>query len=380
MNQESPLAAWIATVLCASSLPLCAYPPLAIWREQRRKAKKSRNTTSTRFSIALWMIVCASHIVLITFSAVTATEIVCGNGSRTDFGWTAGHYSCMRRRIENILDLLEYCTVPFYPLTILSISLQLRPNQRTRHFLKIMYRYFAGGIGILTLILLFAAVADGVLTWTHDLKYIVLAELADSIFDAVFTVWFAALITCAMCSLVLAVRLIPYIEPTKQRPRLNTSTPILSWIRAGSVRSQSSDHHQATTSSQSSLGPPLHSPQQAGGANGDRKVPAASPTVGAVHQPSAASTTVHKCVLKLKVLVVLIALVLAGDVAMVAMGDSVPRVLMTVLGWLSCRIVSVSLFAAVNQIKRAVIAKRRVPNPAVGSLATNSEWNGSNIK
>ncbi|ORZ30797.1 hypothetical protein BCR44DRAFT_42528 [Catenaria anguillulae PL171] len=216
-----------------------------------------------------------------------------------------------------------------------------------------------------------------------------MAQLGDYLYHRVFDLWALSLILCATCSLVCAIRIIPFLDLRHAKQSTTNATSSVPFSR---FRTLATAHLSNTSSASKSLLPTLsgsHLGQHASSSSSSASqhmsaLGGESPITPTPAAPAASTTSsdgraraVQTCVRQLKMLLLVIALVLAGDVILVLV-ITLPDVLFTVLGWLSCRVVSVSLFAAVNLIRKTVIAKRKVPNPAMGSLAT--DWQGATTR
>ncbi|ORZ29898.1 hypothetical protein BCR44DRAFT_1443897 [Catenaria anguillulae PL171] len=83
----------------------------------------------------------------------------------------------------------------------------------------------------------------------------------------------------------------------------------------------------------------------------------------------------RSCIWRLWACLMVILTLVVGNIVMVFGNKRIAQIVYTTVGWISCHLISVALFAATRLIKTTVLTRRLVPQSVAGTLA-QSEWGG----
>ncbi|ORZ30790.1 hypothetical protein BCR44DRAFT_1443839 [Catenaria anguillulae PL171] len=329
---HSPSAAWASAALCFTTLPVCVYPIVVTARERSQLHNEGKHTSrlvphlSNTFTLVFWLSIAACHVGLLVYSILAANETSedCADGVPPDRGWATGVRNCFKGRFVTVIDLAEVILVAVYPITLLKVYIEIHSssNAMTKLRRKLTRRAF-------TVIVCAVAMLTGSLLFT-------------TVMD----------------------RLRLYIQPSAMSPTLRAVHEWgLEWQATSfSVWFAVLGREQLGISSTSTF-----------------KIFSTSsvPVLTGPGTPSAtaAAARLRGCIRRLWIILLVVAIVLVVNIAIVGMTYvySIGHVTTCVSGWVSTHIITMAFFSAKRLVREAVIARRQLPSEVgVGTVVT--EW------
>ncbi|ORZ30788.1 hypothetical protein BCR44DRAFT_55168 [Catenaria anguillulae PL171] len=188
-----------------------------------------------------------------------------------------------------------------------------------------------------------------------------------------FQAWFLTLVVTGVASLALTIRLIPWLQKREDSSASRESRD--RGIANGSATSRASGVTLLAPLNDPSGSPSKHHQSTASFKSMDWLQSTARHLRARTKSEARSATRarLHACLRRLRVCLALILLVLGWNVVMV-FTRPFPTVLHVTIGWVSCRMISVLLFAATREIRLAVVTRRQIPNTEAGTLAATGEW------
>ncbi|ORZ30796.1 hypothetical protein BCR44DRAFT_95480 [Catenaria anguillulae PL171] len=367
----TPIPAWVAAALTLLTLPMSAYPFLVSVKLKMIKSKSNEAASGggARLLVfppslqrGVWALAIVAHLGLTLFAIVTALEAEC-LGRPTDYGYAELDSPCPKHQIRRFFTLLEVIISPVYPTAIFLLYNSLNPTLSRKIWKRMLSRSLVACIVCTTLVLLAACVGGVLLVMSKPGSPTnALVVLYQRWYMTIFNLWFIFMVILGVVSLHLTIRLLPWLQRRNRNSRAQQqgTASIASFNTAESHATVTTGG--ATTQAQgSSATAHFESMTQ----SGTPRLPNTSSTESNVsHLPIAATTEapntsdkqLDASIRRLKAFLLTILIVLMGNAGMVAFRPF-PFVLHSVIGWISCRAVSVLLFAATREVKKAVLTR-----------------------
>ncbi|ORZ30824.1 hypothetical protein BCR44DRAFT_396931 [Catenaria anguillulae PL171] len=351
--------AWIAFGLTLATLPICIYPVATLGRPLLSRSEPHQRVGIRQVASHTWVWVAMilSHCLLMLYALFSATELACVNNvnyADYDYGWENLRSNCARNSLLLAATMIESLIAPAYPISMMLVYMKLLPRSKRKGIRKLVKASVAFQL-LLSVSLCGITLIDWAQIWTSDPALLDLSYRTTDIHNMIFRAWFAHMIACGLASLLLSTRLLPHLKvKTSQHPSAGDASRLN--FSAGTVRLAAGGREKSGPTSLSS--PFLHT----------RISTASSVSRAAAHQMQVFVRWLQVCVASVLFLLVINIIVVAANLE--------PAVLAWTLGWVSCHCISFALYMATSLVKRAVLARRMVPQSMAGTLA-KSGWSGA---